>query len=196
MRGVTIKLGLNLSEAKRRKDQEIEKRGERGGERERKMSVKRCRCLGLSLFLILCGFLVQVTAFTPSSSRRMPRKSVGKESRTPFLFGRSTKRSMVLDISDSVIEKVTTTFVLDQILDESLRVSARKPIMYQFDPSSKAVCTMYHAPFPCVLTVFSNNRMKLIILYISRFALSPNARFGNIGKEPYFPRLGGREFGT
>jgi hypothetical protein len=46
---------------------------------------------------------------------------------------------MVADIADSVIEKATTRTVLDQILDESLRTSARKPIMYQFDPSSRAI---------------------------------------------------------
>jgi hypothetical protein len=134
-------------------------------------SLTRCRRPGMLLVLVMCGVLFQVTAFAPASSRRTPLKSVAEDCKTPFLFGRSTKRRMVSDIADSVIEKATTRMVLDQILDESLRTSARKPIMYQFDPSSRAVC--YHVPFPNVLTLLSNDSIKLMLLsFSSCFALS------------------------
>jgi hypothetical protein len=63
---------------------------------------------------------------------------------------------MVADIADSVIEKATTRMVLDQILDESLRTSARKPIMYQFNPSSKAIWSHWKG------TVFSESWRSVI----------------------------------
>jgi hypothetical protein len=160
-------------------------------------SQTRCRLPGLSLVLVLCGVLFQVTAFAPASSRQTPLKSVAEECKTPFLFGRSTKCRMVVDIADSVIEKATTRMVLDQILDESLRTSARKPIMYQFDPSSRAVCS--HVYFPIGLTLFSNYSIMLMCfpcLLFRTVLLELNNRFGAIGKEPSFPRLGGRESGT
>jgi hypothetical protein len=159
-------------------------------------SLTRCRRPGLSLVLVLCGVLLQVTAFAPASSRQTPGKSATEEckTKTPFLFGRSTKCQMAFFMPDSIIEKATTRMVLDQILDESLRTSARKPIMYQFDPSSRAVCI--HAP---LLTLLSNNSIKLTVSFASSFGLTVlelNIRFGDIGKGPYFPRLGGRESGT
>ena len=50
-----------------------------------------------------------------------------------------SRRKMVLTMPDSLIEETSTQDLLDQILDESLRTSARRPIMIQFDPSSKAI---------------------------------------------------------
>jgi Bestrophin, RFP-TM, chloride channel len=47
--------------------------------------------------------------------------------------------SMVFEVDQSRVEKITTQDLLDRILDESLRTSARRPIMKQFDPSSKAI---------------------------------------------------------
>lgn len=46
---------------------------------------------------------------------------------------------MVFEVDESRVEKITTQDLLDRILDESLRTSARRPIMKQFDPSSKAI---------------------------------------------------------
>lgn len=47
---------------------------------------------------------------------------------------------MVFDApSAEVMEQISTQDLVDRILDESLRTSARRPIMIQFDPSRKAM---------------------------------------------------------
>ena len=53
------------------------------------------------------------------------------------------RRHMVADAPDAVVEQVSTQTVLDEILDESLRYSPRRPIIMEFDPASKAVSTFY-----------------------------------------------------
>lgn len=49
---------------------------------------------------------------------------------------RSTVRRFVLTTPESIIEQASTTKLLDELIDESVRTSARRPIMMQFDPSS------------------------------------------------------------
>ena len=46
---------------------------------------------------------------------------------------------MVLTTPESIIEQASTQKLLDILLDESTRTTARRPIMMQFDPSSGAV---------------------------------------------------------
>lgn len=48
----------------------------------------------------------------------------------------STRLRMVLRTPESIIEQASTTTLLDHLIDESVRTSARRPIMMQFDPSS------------------------------------------------------------
>ena len=48
---------------------------------------------------------------------------------------RSTRR-FVLTTPEAIIEQASTTKLLDDLIDESVRTSARRPIMMQFDPSS------------------------------------------------------------
>jgi hypothetical protein len=48
----------------------------------------------------------------------------------------TTQRRMVLRTPESIIEQASTTTLLDDLIDESVRTSARRPIMMQFDPSS------------------------------------------------------------
>jgi hypothetical protein len=43
---------------------------------------------------------------------------------------------MVLTTPESIIEQASTVNLLDDLIDESVRTSARRPIMMQFDPSS------------------------------------------------------------
>lgn len=43
---------------------------------------------------------------------------------------------MVLNTPESIIEQASTQYLLDYLIDESVRTSARRPIMMQFDPSS------------------------------------------------------------
>lgn len=45
-------------------------------------------------------------------------------------------RRMVLTTPESIIEQASTQNLLDYLIDESVRTSARGPIMMQFDPSS------------------------------------------------------------
>lgn len=93
--------------------------------------------------------LGEVSGFAPCIARQSP------------LFRRhsapsTTRRRMVFYMPESLIEEVSTQGVLDQILDESLRTSARRPIMIQFDPSSKAIWrqwrgTVFAQTWPSVL---------------------------------------------
>ena len=46
---------------------------------------------------------------------------------------------MIANVPDSVVEESATQSLLDQILDEALRTSARKPLIIEFDPSSRAI---------------------------------------------------------
>lgn len=59
----------------------------------------------------------------------------------------STARHMVLTTPESIIEQASTQNLLDDLIDESVRTSARKPIMMQFDPSSGWVSALmgYHS---------------------------------------------------
>eukprot|EP00978_Attheya_sp_CCMP212_P030371 scaffold111422_cov53-Attheya_sp.AAC.5 len=53
----------------------------------------------------------------------------------------TTSLDMVLTTPESVFEQASTEILLDDLIDESVRTSARKPIMMQFDPSSGYVST-------------------------------------------------------
>ncbi len=55
--------------------------------------------------------------------------------RRPSPFS-TTARHMVLTTPESIIEQASTQNLLDDLIDESVRTSARRPIMMQFDPSS------------------------------------------------------------
>lgn len=48
----------------------------------------------------------------------------------------STALHMVLTTPESIIEQASTVNLLDDLINESVRTSARRPIMMQFDPSS------------------------------------------------------------
>lgn len=50
--------------------------------------------------------------------------------------GLRTRLNMVLTTPESIIEQISTQKLLDELIDESVRTNARKPIMMQFDPSS------------------------------------------------------------
>ena len=47
----------------------------------------------------------------------------------------STALNMVLTTPESIIEQASTIKLLDDLIDESVRTSARKPIMMQFQPT-------------------------------------------------------------
>lgn len=85
---------------------------------------------------------------------------------------RTAVSRMVADTPEAVVEEASTQSVLDRILDESLRTSARRPIMIQFSPSSKAVRTHSRLFHEASLIVFD--------------------RSGGIGKEPSFRKPGKR----
>jgi hypothetical protein len=51
----------------------------------------------------------------------------------------TSARPMVLTTPESIIEQASTQKLLDDLIDESVRTSARRPIMLQFDPSSSFV---------------------------------------------------------
>uniref|UniRef100_A0A6U5LRR5 Uncharacterized protein n=1 Tax=Grammatophora oceanica TaxID=210454 RepID=A0A6U5LRR5_9STRA len=85
--------------------------------------------------------LSQHSAFSSPLFRQQHKsqRGNGAQSQTITSIGRrrpSTAREMVLTTPESIIEQASTQSLLDDLLDESVRTSARKPIMMQFDPSS------------------------------------------------------------
>ena len=46
---------------------------------------------------------------------------------------------MVFTASESIVEQKTTKLLIDQLLDECLRSNGRRPIMVQFEPSSRSI---------------------------------------------------------
>jgi Bestrophin, RFP-TM, chloride channel len=51
-------------------------------------------------------------------------------------FRERSSRRFVLTTPEAIIEQASTTKLLDDLIDESVRTSARRPLMMQFDPSS------------------------------------------------------------
>jgi predicted membrane chloride channel (bestrophin family) len=76
-------------------------------------------------FLLWCGFST-TTGLIPTRRRNHP----------PFRSSPSTTRIFVVTTPEAIIEQASTTKLLDDLIDESVRTSARRPIMMQFDPSS------------------------------------------------------------
>lgn len=76
-----------------------------------------------------------------SATSSSPRWSARNNSGGGSLFRkrRQTARHMVLTTPESIIEQASTQKLLDDLIDESVRTAARKPIMLQFDPSSSFV---------------------------------------------------------
>ena len=58
------------------------------------------------------------------------------KSRPDVKHSSSSARRMVLTTPEAIIEQASTQSLLDDLIDESVRTSARRPIMMQFDPSS------------------------------------------------------------
>ena len=78
---------------------------------------------------------------TPKSRHYMQRKQTPRQQnplRRSTISPRqsSTALHMVLTTPQSIIEQASTVTLLDDLIDESVRTSARRPIMMQFDPSS------------------------------------------------------------
>jgi hypothetical protein len=93
---------------------------------------------------------------SPGMSRR--RGLSGTRRRT----GKSALK-MVLTTSIEIIEQASTVNLLDDLIDESVRTSARRPIIRQFDPSSGWVSSInWEQNFIFVLNV-----AKHVILFCS-----------------------------
>jgi hypothetical protein len=142
------------------------------------------------------------------SSRARLRQVQSSQSPQPS----STALHMVLTTPESIIEQASTAKLLDDLIDESVRTSARRPIMMQFDPSSGFVRShslqivftrteKYPIGPPVLLTFF---RLPIaFLLYLVSPNLLPHApfsinitrtttnyqnhRFGDNGREQSFP---------
>ena len=84
--------------------------------------------------------LVTVTAYSHQSYRFKEQRPlsfsmINHAGRGLSYRERSTRR-FVLTTPEAIIEQASTTKLLDDLIDESVRTSARRPLMMQFDPSS------------------------------------------------------------
>jgi hypothetical protein len=95
------------------------------------------------------SFLAGAHAYSTHGSKNRiarafwPQKNAGQvpttspfESRAKISHRESAVLRMVLTTPEAIIEQASTRKLLDVLIDESVRTSARKPIMMQFDPSS------------------------------------------------------------
>ena len=72
-----------------------------------------------------------------SQGRRHDSKSLfSSRSSSLSSISSPTALHMVLTTPESIIEQASTVNLLDDLINESVRTSARRPIMMQFDPSS------------------------------------------------------------
>ena len=83
----------------------------------------------------------------------------------------------VLTTLEAIIEQASTQKLLDILIDESVRTTARRPIMMQFDPSSGWVSTCDKA-------------FRLLLILLSYLCSSWHARFGEGGKGQFSLRHG------
>jgi hypothetical protein len=83
---------------------------------------RRSLCYVMSSWVLLSSVTVGLQFANKSSGLFPSRKKI--------------VRHMVLTTPESIIEQASTQKLLDDLLDESVRTSARRPIMMQFDPSS------------------------------------------------------------
>jgi hypothetical protein len=97
----------------------------------------------------------RTTAASSRLFRRHPVSSTGRGGLFRSLLQRwgirkpTTSLDMVLTTPESVFEQASTEILLDDLIDESVRTSARKPIMMQFDPSSGYVSRLHYFLCPC-----------------------------------------------
>eukprot|EP00566_Odontella_aurita_P004178 CAMPEP_0113542620 /NCGR_PEP_ID=MMETSP0015_2-20120614/9711_1 /TAXON_ID=2838 /ORGANISM="Odontella" /LENGTH=1232 /DNA_ID=CAMNT_0000442703 /DNA_START=10 /DNA_END=3708 /DNA_ORIENTATION=+ /assembly_acc=CAM_ASM_000160 len=92
----------------------------------------------------------------------------------------TTALRMVVTTPESIIEQASTQNLLDDLIDESVRTSARKPIMMQFNPSSGWIWRRWRG------TVFSETWLSCIrnmffASIVSLFYKSNPAFMENIG---------------
>ena len=87
---------------------------------------KRVGCLLWWIYVALCSS----TLVSPTDGFHSHRRA------SHYRYHRGSTKRMVLTTPESIIEQASTTNLLDDLIDESVRTSARKPIMMQFDPSS------------------------------------------------------------
>jgi Bestrophin, RFP-TM, chloride channel len=80
------------------------------------------------LFYGFYGWVSSTSALVPSIRLNQPAIAA----RRPY----SSSRRFVLTTPEAIIEQASTTKLLDNLIDESVRTSARRPIMMQFDPRS------------------------------------------------------------
>jgi Bestrophin, RFP-TM, chloride channel len=86
-----------------------------------------------------CSYCCLVS-FSSGFTLSKPRKPIGQRRRRTNI-GNPHSSSVywpryVLNTPEAIIEQASTTKLLDDLIDESVRTSARRPIMMQFDPSS------------------------------------------------------------
>jgi hypothetical protein len=100
--------------------------------RRRRLACYQRRWVGVLAFSVLtCRHCTR--SLQPAISSRLFR------SRADDFRSTRTRRKMVLTTPESIFEQASTKNLLDDLIDESVRTSARRPIMMQFDPSSQMI---------------------------------------------------------
>lgn len=90
------------------------------------------------LLTLLPPILSPVASAFSSPQNLLPAQRLAPPS--PWTERRRTTRRLprlfVLTTPEAIIEQASTTSLLDDLIDESIRTSARRPLIMQFDPSS------------------------------------------------------------
>ena len=91
------------------------------------MKVPRNRCRRPTFYFWILMVLVLLARIEGFRSTRIANVIPRRMSKT---------RRMVLTTPEDIIEQASTQTLLDELINESVRTSARRPIIMQFDPSS------------------------------------------------------------
>jgi len=101
-----------------------------------------------------------------------------------------TSLGMVLTTPESIIEEASTQNLLDDLIDESVRTSARRPIMMQFEPSSGWVSAWWGCKTSMRHAIYIWSFLRLLTMQVLWLLTSGDGRFGGDGKELYLAKHG------
>ena len=117
-------------------------------------------------------------------TRRQERQSSSSSLRTAS----STALRMVLTTPESIIEQASTMKLLDDLIDESVRTTARRPFILQFDPSSGYVSALFRGISLFVCLSYLDSLTTYTLRYLSFFPsfLVSIYSFGDNGRARFF----------
>lgn len=136
--------------------------------------------------LLVSGFVHRPSCHDDNHHRSLfPLVAASSGGKTPGQGGKWNQMRlwMVLTTPESIIEQASTQKLLDDLIDESTRTSARRPIMMQFDPRSGWIWKRWKG------TIFSEtwdsciSKMLYAIILLVLFQAAPPVVKGHLERQ-------------